>query len=232
MKQVFTVIIVLFFASGICLAGDELELKTDQAKESYALGYSFGQSLKKQDVDINLDVYAAGIRDSLAGKDAQMTEEEMRAAITGIRQRAYAAQHKDYMQQAAKNLEESKTFLAENSGKEGVKTLASGLQYRVLEEGTGASPAATATVSVNYKGTLLNGTEFDNSIRRGRPETFQVNSVIPGWTEALQLMKEGSKWELFIPPQLAYGERGMPPRIPPNSTLIFEVELVSAGTGG
>jgi FKBP-type peptidyl-prolyl cis-trans isomerase FklB len=227
MKHMFVTLLGVVLLFGVCRADERPKLKERTEKESYTLGYQFGESLKKREMDIDIEVYAAGIRDSLEGKGPLMSEEEMRAAMAGIQQRAYAVQHKSYMEQAAKNLEDSKVFLAENAKKAGVKTLPSGLQYRVLEEGTGGSPAVTQTVAVYYQGTLIDGTEFDNSYRRGRPETFQVDSVIPGWTEALQMMKEGSKWELFIPPDLAYGERGMPPRIPPNSTLIFEVELIS-----
>jgi FKBP-type peptidyl-prolyl cis-trans isomerase FklB len=135
-----------------------------------------------------------------------------------------AAQQKE---QAAKNLVESRAFLAENGKKEGIKTLPSGLQYKVLTEGSGKSPKAEDNVTVNYKGTLINGTEFDSSYKRGQPATFQVKGVIKGWIEALQLMKEGSKWQLFIPPELGYGERGAGPLIPPNSALIFEVELIA-----
>lgn len=226
MKHLLVTLLGVVLLFGVCRADEKPELKDRTQKESYTLGYRFGESLKRREMNIDIDVYAAGIRDSLAGKEPQMSEKEMRATMVGIQQRAYAVQQKGYMEQAAKNLEDSKVFLAKNAKKEGVKTLPSGLQYRVLQEGTGASPAATQTVAVNYRGTLIDGTEFDNSYRRGRPETFQVDSVIPGWIEALQMMKEGSKWELFIPPDLAYGERGMPPRIPPNSSLIFEVELV------
>jgi FKBP-type peptidyl-prolyl cis-trans isomerase FklB len=180
-----------------------------------------------QGVDINLDVYESAIRDSLGGKEPQMSSEEMRSTIMGLRQRLAAAQQKALKNQEEKNLAEGKAFLLENGKKEGVKTLPSGLQYRVLSEGTGKMPTKKDTVTVHYRGTFINGTEFDSSIARGQPATFKVDGVIPGWTEALQLMKEGAKWQLFIPPKLAYGERGMPPRIPPQSTLIFEVELIS-----
>jgi FKBP-type peptidyl-prolyl cis-trans isomerase FklB len=130
-------------------------------------------------------------------------------------------------QKAAKSLEEGRSFLAENQKKEGIRALPSGLQYKVLSEGSGRSPQAADTVTVNYKGTLIDGTEFDSSYKRGQSATFKVSGVIQGWTQALQLMKEGSKWQLFIPPDLAYGERGAGRSIPPNSTLIFEVELIS-----
>ena len=229
MKQVFAALISLFLLSSVCQAQDKLDLKSPKAKESYSLGFSFGEGLKKQEMDIDLEIYAAGIRDSLEGKNPQISEEEIRAAIEGIRQRAYAAQQQRLREQAGKNLEEGKAFLAENAKKEGVKTLPSGLQYRVITEGTGASPKAGETVTVNYRGTFLDGTEFDSSYKRGKPASFQVDGVIAGWTEALQMMKPGDKWQLFVPSELAYGQRGMG-RIPPNSTLIFEVELVSLGS--
>jgi FKBP-type peptidyl-prolyl cis-trans isomerase FklB len=155
-----------------------------------------------------------------------MTSEEIRATITSLQQRLMAAQQKGLKEQAAKNLSQSKTFLAENGKKEGIKTLPSGLEYKVVTEGSGKMPKETDTVIVHYKGTLIDGTEFDSSYKRNQPATFQVKGVIKGWTEALQLMKAGSKWQLFIPPDLGYGERGAGP-VPPNSALIFEVELLS-----
>jgi FKBP-type peptidyl-prolyl cis-trans isomerase FklB len=227
MKHIVAVIVSIGLLSGVCSAADKLELKDRRNKESYSLGYQFGESLKMQGVDINLDVYESAIRDSLGGKEPQMSSEEMRSTIMGLRQRLAAAQQKALKNQEEKNLAEGKAFLLENGKKEGVKTLPSGLQYRVLSEGTGKMPTKKDTVTVHYRGTFINGTEFDSSIARGQPATFKVDGVIPGWTEALQLMKEGAKWQLFIPPKLAYGERGMPPRIPPQSTLIFEVELIS-----
>jgi FKBP-type peptidyl-prolyl cis-trans isomerase FklB len=156
-----------------------------------------------------------------------MSQEEIRATLTSLQQRLVAARQKELKEKAAKNTEEGKKFLAENQKKAGVKTLPSGLQYKVLTEGAGKTPKAEDTVTVNYKGTLIDGTEFDSSYKRGQPATFQVKGVIKGWTEALQLMKEGSKWHLFIPPELAYGERGAGRDIGPNATLIFEVELLT-----
>jgi len=227
MKHLLTIILSIAFLFGICHAQGKLELKDQKDKESYSIGYQFGQSLKSQGVDINLDVYTSGIKDALGGKEPRMSQEDIRAAITGLQQRLQATRQKELKEMAAKNLEESKKFLAQNQKKEGVKALPSGLQYKVLSEGSGKKPKAEDTVTVNYKGTLIDGTEFDSSYKRGQPASFQVNGVIKGWTEALQLMKEGSKWQLFIPPDLAYGERGAGPQIPPNSTLIFEVELIS-----
>jgi FKBP-type peptidyl-prolyl cis-trans isomerase FklB len=155
-----------------------------------------------------------------------MTSEEIHATITSLQQRLMAAQQKALKEQAEKNLSESKAFLAENGKKEGIKTLPSGLQYKVLAESSGKMPKTDDTVTVHYRGTFIDGSEFDSSYKRGQPATFRVDGVIRGWTEALKLMKEGSKWQLFVPPELGYGERSMGP-IPPNSTLIFEVELLT-----
>jgi len=227
MKHLLTIILSIAFLFSVCHAQEKLELKDQKDKESYSLGYQFGQNLKFQGLDINLDVYTSGIRDALGGKEPKMSQEEIRATISELQKRVTAERQKELKEKGAKNLEESKKFLAENQKKEGIKTLPSGLQYKVLTEGTGKMPKADDTVTVNYKGTLIDGTEFDSSYKRGQPATFQVNGVIKGWTEALQLMKEGAKWQLFIPPELGYGERGAGPQIPPNSTLIFEVELIS-----
>jgi len=227
MKHVLATILSISFLFSICYAGEKLELKDQKDKESYSLGYQFGQNLKAQDVEINLDVYISGIRDSLGGKDSLMSQEEIRTTLSDLQKRIAAVRQKELKEKAEKNLSESKAFLAENGKKEGIKTLLSGLQYKVLAEGYGKMPKAEDTVTVHYKGTLIDGREFDASYKRGQPATFKVNGVIKGWSEALQLMKEGSKWQLYIPPDLAYGERAMGPQIPPNSALIFEVELIS-----
>ena len=227
MKHLLIVILSIAFLFGVCHAQEKLELKDQKDKESYSLGYQFGYNLKAQGVDLELEVYNSGIRDALGGKEPQMSQEDIRATIMGLQQRLQAARQKELKEQAEKNVEEGKKFLAENQKKEGIKTLPSGLQYKVIAEGSGKTPQATDTVTVNYKGTLTDGTEFDSSYKRGQPASFKVNGVIKGWTEALQLMKEGSKWQIFIPPDLAYGERGAGRTIPPGSTLIFEVELIS-----
>jgi FKBP-type peptidyl-prolyl cis-trans isomerase FklB len=226
MKHIFAVILALGFLSTTCLAAEKVELKDQKAKESYSLGYQFGQSLKAQKVELNVDAYISALRDSLANAKPALSQEEMQNAIGDVQKRVTAARQKENAAKGEKNLAEGKAFLEENKKKAGVKTTASGLQYKVLTEGTGKSPKATDQVTVNYKGTLIDGTEFDSSYKRGQPATFPVNGVIPGWTEALQLMKVGSKWQLFIPSNLAYGSRDAGP-IAPNSTLIFEVELLS-----
>src|SRR5438477_8616237 len=197
------------------------QLKDQKDKVSYSIGMQIGFNLARQKVDINPDVLAAGIKDSLAGKP-QLTPDQVKDIM---------AQFEKDMEQKQKQLgEKNKTdgakFLEENKKKPGVKTTASGLQYKAEKEGTGTQPKATDMVTVNYRGTLIDGTEFDSSYKRGQPATFPVNGVIKGWTEALQLMKVGSKYQLWIPSNLAYGERSVGPDIGANSTLIFEVELL------
>src|SRR5881227_2005999 len=199
------------------------QLKDQKDKVSYSIGLNIGSNLSKQNIPINPDVLATGIKDAIAGKP-QLTPDQVKEIM--------AAFEKDMEQKqqaaAQKNASEGAKFLEENKKKEGVKTTASGLQYKLIKEGTGAQPKATDTVTVNYRGTLINGTEFDSSYKRGQPATFPVNGVIKGWTEALQLMKQGSKYQLFIPSNLAYGERAVSPDLSANSTLIFEVELLDA----
>ena len=228
MNQVRAAILGFGFllTGAFCFAAEKPELKDQKDKESYSLGYQFGQTMKYQGMDINMDLYNSGIRDALGGSKPQLSQEEMRQTIAELQKRVAAAREKGLKEISAKNLAEGKVFLEENRKKEGVKVLPSGLQYKILAEGSGKSPGATDQVTVNYKGTLINGVEFDNSYKRGKPTIFQIDKVVKGWTEALPLMKEGSKWQLFIPPELGYGSRGAGP-IPPNSTLIFEVELIS-----
>ncbi len=226
MKYALTAILSISFVINICFAAEKLELKDLKDKESYSLGYQFGQSLKAQGLDINLEAYKSGIQDALSGSKPQLSQEEMRQTVAELQKRFIAAREKELKEMSVKNLAAGKAFLEENKKKEGVKTLPSGLQYKVLAEGSGKTPQATDSVTVNYSGTFINGAEFDSSFKREKPLTFQVDGVIRGWTEALKLMKEGSKWQLFIPPELGYGERGGGP-VPPNSTLIFEVELIS-----
>ena len=195
--------------------------KDSKDKVSYSIGLNIGLNLKKQNVSINPDTFVLGLKDALAGKP-QMTDEQVKETMT-----AFEKEMIDKQKAAGvKNGADGEKFLAENKKKEGVKATASGLQYKVVKEGTGAQPKETDTVIAHYRGTLIDGTEFDSSYKRGQPATFPVSGVIKGWTEALQMMKVGSKYQLFIPANLAYGERAMGPDIGPNSTLIFEVELL------
>jgi FKBP-type peptidyl-prolyl cis-trans isomerase len=202
-------------------------LTTDKAKASYALGENLGLSLKRQEVDIDPDLVSRGLKDALAGRKPALTDEEAKAALTQLQAKVRENMEAKIKAMSAANKQAGDAFLAANKSKEGVVTLPSGLQYKILKEGTGPKPTATETVECNYRGTLLDGKEFDNSYKRGEPATFPVGGVIKGWTEALQLMPVGSKWQLFVPSNLAYGERSPGAEIPPNSTLIFEVELLS-----
>ena len=226
MKRLIICISTLSLAS-VCLAQDKPQLKDQKDKASYSIGYDIGQTFKKQNVELNVDALMSGLKEGLAGQDATLTKEERDKTLEAFQKEMMEKQAALSKEAATKNAAEGEKFLAENKKKEGVKTTASGLQYKVLKEGSGASPKETDTVVTNYKGTLLDGTEFDSSYKRNEPATFPVNRVIKGWTEALQLMKPGSKYQLFIPAALAYGERGAGRDIGPNSTLIFEVELVS-----
>jgi FKBP-type peptidyl-prolyl cis-trans isomerase len=204
--------------------GELTTLTTDKQKAGYAIGMNWGTNLHRQEVDVDIAALLQGLKDSFAGAKTLMTEDEARAALNKLQGEIQAKmQAKTKEEEAA-----SKEFLSANKGKEGVVTLPSGLQYKILKAGTGPKPAASDTVVCNYRGTLVNGTEFDSSYKRGEPAEFAVNRVIKGWTEALQLMPVGSKWQLFIPSDLAYGEHGPPNSgIGPNATLIFEVELLS-----
>src|SRR5512143_2445843 len=218
----------LILAGNPAIGAEKTELKTEKDKVSYALGADMGSNLKKFEIDIDADLYAKGMKDALSGSNVLLTDQEIRALIMTLQKDVQTKQQEKMKAQGEKNKKEGEAFLAENKKKDGVKALPSGLQYKVITEGKGASPKATDTVTVHYKGTLIDGTEFDSSYKRNTPATFPVNGVIKGWTEALQLMKEGSKWQLFIPANLAYGESGRP-GIPPNSVLIFDVELVKIG---
>jgi FKBP-type peptidyl-prolyl cis-trans isomerase FklB len=207
-----------------------LALKTQKEKFSYAIGMKTGQrmgeSLGKQSVPIDPAIVARGLKDGLTGGKTLLTDEEAQAAIKTVQDEVGKQQQEKMHEMGAANKKEGDAFLATNKGKEGVVTLPSGLQYKILKEGTGPKPTASDTVVCNYAGTLVDGKEFDSSYKRGQPATFPVTGVIKGWTEALQLMPVGSKWQLVIPPDLAYGESGRP-GIEPNSTLIFQVELLS-----
>ena len=204
-----------------------LVLKTDKDKVSYALGMNLGANLKRDSVDIDTAIFVRALKDTVAGGKTLLTDSEARAALTQLQTVVRNKQMEKMKVAGEANKKEGDSFLAANKTKEGIVTLPSGLEYKILTQGTGPKPAATDTVVCNYRGTLINGTEFDSSYKRGQPATFPVSGVIKGWTEALQLMPVGSKWQLFLPAELAYGERGPSPEIGPNSTLVFEVELLS-----
>ncbi len=204
-----------------------LTLKTSKDKFSYAIGMKTGESLKKQSVPIDPAIVARGLRDATNGTKTLLTDEEAQAAITEVQNDVRKKMQEKMQQQGAENKKEGDAFLAENKGKPGIVALPDGLQYKILKEGTGPKPTTSDTVECNYRGTLISGKEFDSSYKRGKPAQFPVTGVIKGWTEALQLMPVGSKWQLYIPADLAYGERSPSPDIGPNDTLIFEIELLS-----
>jgi FKBP-type peptidyl-prolyl cis-trans isomerase len=201
---------------------DKPDLKAEKGQYSYAIGSQIGRNIKEQNIDLDLKAFQAGVKDSFEGKELQLSEKErmdsLRKMSEGMREKETVA--------AGENLEKGQKFLEENKKKEGVKVTDSGLQYKVVSEGEGAKPKSSDTVEVHYRGRLIDGKEFDSSYSRNQPAQFPVSAVIPGWTEALQLMKVGSKYELVIPANLAYGERGNP-SIPANSVLLFDVELLN-----
>jgi FKBP-type peptidyl-prolyl cis-trans isomerase FklB len=210
------------------------ELKTNKEKLSYTLGYDVGKRIFQTSVELDSEIFIKALRDGLAGREGAMTEEEMRASLVPLQEEMKAKRAEEAKKKAEQNKELGEknkaagtAFLAETAKQEGVVTLPSGLQYKIVKDGTGRTPQKTDTVVVNYRGTLIDGTEFDSSHKRGQPAEFSVDKVIKGWTEALQLMKEGSQWTLYIPSELAYGERGAGKLIGPSQTLIFDLELIS-----
>ncbi|MEN9809835.1 MAG: hypothetical protein RLZZ488_1402 [Pseudomonadota bacterium] len=202
-------------------------LKSQLEKVSYIIGLDIGRNLANQGIEVDAQALVLGVADSMGDADAKMTEAEMQSVMTAFQTEMEAKQAKLQAAQSSKNIDEGKAFLEINRMKEGVIVLPSGLQYREVKAGTGRSPKATDKVTTHYRGTLLDGSVFDSSYERGEPATFPVNGVIAGWTEALQLMKEGAVWELFIPADLAYGARGAGGKIGPNATLTFTVELLN-----
>ena len=201
-------------------------LATDEQKISYIMGVNVGSQMKADDFKLDKPAFMSGIEDMMAGKKPRLSNDEAMTIVKNFQEKQQAQREEAQKVAAEKNLTEGKKYLEENAKKEGVKVTNSGLQYRVITAGTGATPAADDTVEVHYRGTLLDGTEFDSSYARNKTETFGVSQVIPGWVEALQLMKEGDKWALAIPPDLAYGPGGSGNAIGPNQVLLFDVELI------
>ena len=229
MKQSFSIVLLITVGALLSACGTQerkTELKTQGEKISYALGLDIGGSLSELHTELDIATLIQAIQDTLTGGDVLLTGKEIAAVMQEFSKQMEAKQKQEAQAQQGKNLTEGEMFMEENKNKEGVQTTTSGLQYKVLTEGDGAKPSATDRVTVHYRGTLLDGTEFDSSYKRGQPATFALNGVIMGWTEGLQLMKMGSKYEFVIPPELAYGKRGAGGQIGPDATLIFEVELL------
>jgi FKBP-type peptidyl-prolyl cis-trans isomerase FklB len=231
MMVIFRGILVFAFLSAICLAGEKPALKDGKEKISYSIGYQIGGDFKRQGVELDTDLLVKGLQDAVGGADPRIPPQEMRKTLVDLKKKVDADGRKRLLEIAEKSRADGEAFLAANGKKEGVVTLPSGLQYKVLAAGKGKSPNPTDNVTVHYRGTLVDGTEFDSSYKRNKPATFGVGRVIPGWKEALPMMKEGAKWRVFVPSKLAYGERGGGSKIPPGSTLIFEIELISVQPG-
>jgi FKBP-type peptidyl-prolyl cis-trans isomerase FklB len=224
--QVPVLFLGLFLLSVICEGADSAEPKIDKVKINYSIGYQVGTDMKHQGIEINTEALLKGVGDGVSEKEPLLTRQKMREILIDLQKQIVRNQEHKVKEEAAKNLAEGEAFLAENRKKTDVVSLPSGLQYKVIMAGSGSKPKPEDTVSVHYRGTFIDGREFDSSISSSKPATFRADHVIQGWKEALPLMEQGSKWQLFVPPVLAYGERrnGI---IGPNSTLIFEIELVS-----
>jgi FKBP-type peptidyl-prolyl cis-trans isomerase FklB len=226
LKSTFALLVVLALLTPRAGARQKETLKTQKDKISYSIGLDIGRSLKRQAIDVDQNLLVQGLKDALSNQKQLLSDDEARECLTTFQRELVAKRTEEAKKAGEANMKEGEVFLAQNKKKPGVVTLPSGLQYKILKEGTGKTPKATDTVITNYRGTLINGKEFDSSFRHGKPATFPVDQVIRGWTEALQLMKVGSKWRLFIPSELAYGPNGAGTDIGPNTTLIFEVELL------
>ncbi|HEY3661653.1 MAG TPA: FKBP-type peptidyl-prolyl cis-trans isomerase [Chthoniobacterales bacterium] len=231
MKTSFLIVAASLALASLSPAADS-PLKNQKDKVSYSIGLDIGSTLKRQLIEVNPELLNKGIQDGLNSAKPLMTDEETKETMATFQKEMMEKQAAAKKAAGEKNSAEGKKFLEGNKAKEGVKTTASGLQYKVLKEGTGPTPKETDTVKVNYRGTTIDGNEFDSSYKRGKPAEFPVNRVIKGWTEALQLMKVGSKYQLFVPAELAYGERGAGSDIGPNSMLIFDVELLGITPAG
>jgi FKBP-type peptidyl-prolyl cis-trans isomerase FklB len=230
MQVIFRAVLLVAFLSGIGAAGEAPALKDGKEKISYSIGHQIGGDFKRQGVELDTDLLVKGIQDAAGGAEPRVPPQEMRKTLVELKRKVEADERQRRREQAGKHRAEA--FLAANGKKEGVVTLPSGLQYKVLAAGKGKSPNPTDNVTVHYRGTLVDGTEFDSSYLRNAPATFGVDRAIAGWKEALPMMKEGAKWQLFVPSKLAYGEQGAGSKIPPDSTLLFEIELISVQSGG
>jgi FKBP-type peptidyl-prolyl cis-trans isomerase FklB len=227
MKKLSILFVLAFATTALAQDAKRPDLKDERDKVSYSIGLDIGNTFKNQKMDINTDVLLMGLRDAQSGAKPLLTDDQVKETMNNYAKSMREKQATEMKEAGKKNQEIGDKFLAENKKKEGVKTTQSGLQYRVLQEGKGDHPTLQDTVEVHYRGTLIDGKEFDSSYERGQPATFPLAGVIPGWTEALQLMRPGAKFQLAIPPHLAYGDRGAGADIGPGSTLLFDVELLS-----
>jgi FKBP-type peptidyl-prolyl cis-trans isomerase len=227
MKNIGVCLLGVFLFTGTAIAADKpVELKNETEKLSYAMGLDLGTYFKGLGEDFNLDILSRGLVDAYEGREALMAPDEVAEIHQNFAARQQEKQIQQTVEMVSENRAEAEKFLSENRKKDGIKETESGLQYKAIKEGTGAVPTVNDTVTVHYKGTLIDGTEFDSSYKRNQPAVFKVGQVISGWQEALLLMKEGATYELYLPPDLAYGDRGAPPLIEPGSMLIFQVELI------
>jgi FKBP-type peptidyl-prolyl cis-trans isomerase FklB len=227
MKKLIVVALVLSILSSMVIAQKKETPKTKKEKISYSIGVNIGKNMKTQGIDLDQGLLTQGIKDGLNNSKTAMSDKDMEAAMTSFQQEMMGKMQAKQKVVGEKNVKEGEAFLAANKKKEGVVTLSSGLQYKILKSGDGPKPTKDQTVKCHYRGTLIDGTEFDSSYKRGEPTEFPIGQVIKGWTEALQLMPVGSKWQLFIPSDLAYGPEGRGQTIGPNATLIFDIELIS-----
>jgi FKBP-type peptidyl-prolyl cis-trans isomerase FklB len=227
MKKFIVVALMLSIGGGTILAQTKTAPKTKKEKVSYGIGVNIGKNMKMQGLDIDQGYLTQGIKDGLNNSKTAMSDKDMDETMKSFQQEMSTKMQAKQKIEGDKNKKEGEAFLEANKKKDGVITLPSGLQYKILKEGSGAKPTATQTVKCNYRGTLIDGKEFDSSYKRGEPTEFPVGQVIKGWTEALQLMPVGSKWQLYIPSNLAYGENGGGSMIGPNAVLIFDIELIS-----
>jgi FKBP-type peptidyl-prolyl cis-trans isomerase FklB len=222
MRSRFALTLVLIFATGSVLAQD---VNSEKGKLSYAVGWDIGADIARRSTEFDVESLIAAIRDVVAEKEPRVSTEEMRALLTALQEKVRAEQVEQFKKLSEENQAASDTFLAANKNKTGIVTLPSGVQYRIIEEGDGARPGLESRVTVHYRGSKLDGREFDSSFARGTPEEFTVNAVLKGWQEVLPLMKVGATWQVFVPPELAFGARGNPP-VGPNEALMFDLKLV------
>jgi FKBP-type peptidyl-prolyl cis-trans isomerase len=227
LKSSITTLIILLLLPAALFTRQKETLQTQKGKVSYSIGLGFGRNMKQQSIDVSLDLLMRGVKDGLGNGKPALSDSDMQQTMAAWQREMMAKMNEVQKKVGEKNKKEGEAFLAENKKKAGVMTLPSGLQYKILKDGTGKSPKATDTVVAHYRGTLINGKEFDSSYKRGQPLTFPVNKMIAAWGEALQKMKVGSKWQLFVPSNLGYGEIGSGQDIGPNAALIFEVELLA-----